>query len=157
MVLLHHESDVDTWGGKDRDYYTFVVTSVLLGLMGGDHVYLRSFKTAFLKALVNLFTFGSWYWWDLSQVLFQKETVLKEGLASPFDWIRNIGRGVFVDPANPVSYFSQKSFIVYGICVVFFGLIGADKFYMGEYALGAFKLILCLNMFTFLLGWLWAG
>lgn len=157
MVLLHHESDVDTWGGKDRDYYTFVVTSVLLGLMGGDHVYLRSFKTAFLKALVNLFTFGSWYWWDLSQVLFQKETVLKEGLASPFDWIRNIGRGVFVNPAEPVSYFSQKSFILYGICAVFFGLIGADKFYMGEYALGVFKLILCLNIFTFLLGWLWAG
>jgi len=156
-VLLQHESDVDTWGGKDRDYYTFVVTSVLLGLMGGDHVYLRSFKTAFLKAFVNLFTFGAWYWWDLSQVLFQKETVLKEGLASPFDWIRNIGRGVFVDPAQTATYVSQKSFVLFGICAVFFGLIGADKFYIGDYAAGVFKLVLCFNLFTFLLGWLWAG
>jgi len=157
MVTLRHESDVDTWGGQDRDYYTFVVTSVLLGLVGGDHIYLRSFKTAFLKALFNLFTLGGWYWWDLSQILFQKETVLKEGLASPFDWIRNIGRGVFVDPANPVQYVSQKSYVIYGICAVFFGLIAADKFYMGQYITGIFKLILCLNIFTFLIGWLWAG
>ena len=75
MVTLRHESDVDMWGGPDRDYYTFVVISVLSGLVGGDHIYLRSFKTAFFKAFVNLFTFGSWYWWDLSQILFQRETI----------------------------------------------------------------------------------
>jgi hypothetical protein len=157
MVLLRHESDVDTWGGPDRDYYTFVVVSVLLGLVGGDHIYLRSFKTAFLKALVNLFTFGAWYWWDLSQIFFQKETILQEGLASPFDWIRNIGRGVFTNPLNPIEYSSQKSYIVYGVLTVFFGLIAADKFYMGDYVMGIAKLVLCFNIFTFLIGWLWAG
>jgi len=157
MVVLRHESDVDTWGGPDRDYYTFVIMSVLLGLVGGDHIYLRSFKTAFLKALFNLFTFGAWYWWDLSQIFFQKETVLREGLASPFDWIRNIGRGVFVSPANPVDYVSQKSYIIYGLLTVFFGLIAADKFYMGDYVMGVAKLVLCLNLFTFVIGWIWAG
>lgn len=157
MVVLRHESDVDTWGGPDRDYYTFVVTSVLLGLIGGDHIYLRSFKTAFYKALFNLFTLGGWYWWDLSQILFQRETVLTEGLASPFDWIRNIGRGVFVNPGSPVQYFADKSYMVFGLLSVFLGLVAADKFYLGQYGMGIAKLILCLNIFTFFIGWLWAG
>jgi len=157
MVVLRHESDVDTWGGPDRDYYTFVVTSVLLGLIGGDHIYLRSFKTALYKALFNLFTLGGWYWWDLSQILFQRETVLTEGLASPFDWIRNIGRGVFVNPGSPVLYFADKSYMVFGLLSVFLGLVAADKFYLGQYGMGIAKLILCLNIFTFFIGWLWAG
>ena len=158
MTTLRHVSDVDTWGGPDRNYYEFVVISVLLGLVGGDHIYLRSFKTAGLKALVNLCTFGSWYWWDLLQIFTNGEVVKTEGLASPLDWIRNIGRGVFVDKAkDPTEYVSQKSYVVFALCAVFFGFFAADKFYMGDYVAGVAKLVLCLNIFTFLIGWVWAG
>lgn len=154
--LKQHVSDVDTWGGADRNWYVFVTLSVLFGLVGGDHFYLRSFKTGFQKAFLNLLTFGAWHWWDLSQIIWQRETVMKEGLSSPLDWIRNIGRGVFVAPgASPLI--ADKSYVVFALLAVFFGLLGADKFYMGSWIQGLAKLILCFNLFTFLIGWAWVA
>jgi TM2 domain-containing membrane protein YozV len=154
--LKQHVSDVDTWGGADRNWYVFVVLSVLFGLVGGDHFYLRSFKTGFQKAFLNLLTFGAWYWWDLSQIIWQRDTVLREGLSSPLDWIRNIGRGVFTTPTSP-SLIADKSYVVFALLAVFFGLLGADKFYMGSPIQGLAKLILCFNLFTFLIGWAWVA
>jgi len=154
--LKQHVSDVDTWGGADRNWYVFVVLSVLFGLVGGDHFYLRSFKTGFQKAFLNLLTFGAWYWWDLSQIVWQRDTVLREGLSSPLDWIRNIGRGVFTTPTSP-PLVSDKSYVVFALLAVFFGLLGADKFYMGSPIQGLAKLILCFNLFTFLIGWAWVA
>ena len=154
--LKQHVSDVDTWGGADRNWYVFVVLSVLFGLVGGDHFYLRSFKTGFQKAFLNLLTFGAWYWWDLSQIIWQRDTVMKEGLASPLDWIRNIGRGVFMTPGAPTMV-ADKSYVVFALLAVFFGLLGADKFYMGSWIQGLAKLILCFNLFTFLIGWAWVA
>jgi hypothetical protein len=124
--------------------------------VGGDHFYLRSFKTGFQKAFLNLLTFGAWHWWDLSQIIWQRETVMKEGLSSPLDWIRNIGRGVFVAPgASPLV--ADKSYVLFALLAVFFGLLGADKFYMGSWIQGLAKLILCFNLFTFLIGWAWVA
>jgi len=154
--LKQHVSDVDTWGGADRNWYVFVVLSVLFGLVGGDHFYLRSFKTGFQKAFLNLLTFGAWYWWDLSQIIWQRDVVMKEGLSSPLDWIRNIGRGVFVTPGAPTMV-ADKSYVVFALLAVFFGLLGADKFYMGSWIQGLAKLILCFNLFTFLIGWAWVA
>jgi TM2 domain-containing membrane protein YozV len=154
--LKQHVSDVDTWGGADRNWYVFVVLSVLFGLVGGDHFYLRSFKTGFQKAFLNLLTFGAWHWWDLSQIIWQRDTVLKEGLSSPLDWIRNIGRGVFTTPTSP-PLIADKSYVVFALLAVFFGLLGADKFYMGSPIQGLAKLILCFNLFTFLVGWAWVA
>lgn len=154
--LKQHVSDVDTWGGADRNWYVFVTLSILFGLVGGDHFYLRSFKTGFQKAFLNLLTFGAWHWWDLSQIIWQRETVLKEGLSSPLDWIRNIGRGVFVTPGAPTMV-ADKSYVVFALLAVFFGLLGADKFYMGSWVQGLAKLILCFNLFTFLIGWAWVA
>jgi hypothetical protein len=129
---------------------------VLFGLVGGDHFYLRSFKTGFQKAFLNLLTFGAWHWWDLSQIIWQRETVMKEGLSSPLDWIRNIGRGVFTTPGAP-TLVADKSYVVFALLAVFFGLLGADKFYMGSWIQGLAKLILCFNLFTFLIGWAWVA
>ena len=154
--LKQHVSDVDTWGGADRNWYVFVVLSVLFGLVGGDHFYLRSFKTGFQKAFLNLLTFGAWYWWDLSQIVWQRDIVLQEGLSSPLDWIRNIGRGVFTTPTSP-PLIADKSYVVFALLAVFFGLLGADKFYMGSPIQGIAKLILCFNLFTFLIGWAWVA
>jgi TM2 domain-containing membrane protein YozV len=74
------------------------------------------------------------------------------------DWIRNIGRGVFVDKAkDPTEYVSKKSYIVFALCAVFLGFFAGDKFYMGDYVSGIAKAVLCLNIFTFLIGWVWAA
>lgn len=160
---LHHISDVDTWGGPDRSYFTFVIVSVLFGFFGLDHFYLRSFATGTQKFIVNVLTLGFWYWWDVVQILSDGPTIREKGLQSPLDWIRGIGRGVFVQPPpastpkdpNDFGYGSKKSYLLYAFLAIFFGCLGADKFYMGELWQGLAKMLSCFNIFLFLFGWIW--
>ena len=154
----HHPSDVDTWKKPDRNYFIFVIVSVLFGFLGMDHFYLRSFATGTQKLLFNILTLGMWYFWDLIQIVKDGDKIRKEGLNSPFDWVRGIGRGVFV-PADrketdPV-YVSKKSYLVYAFLAIFLGWSGLDKFYIGEVFQGLVKLFSCFNIFIFLFGWLW--
>ena len=153
----HHISDIDTWGGADRSYYTFVIISVLFGFFGLDHFYLRSFATGTQKFFVNLFTLGMWYFWDVLQIATDGEEIRKNGLSSPLDWIRGIGRGVFIppgtDPRGAPS--APKSYLLYSFLAICFGFLGADKFYMGRGWEGVAKLLSCFNIFLFLFGWIW--
>lgn len=105
---------------------------------------------------MNLFGFGFWYWWDVIQVITDGVVIQKEGLASPFDWIRGIGRGVFVKP-NKTPGTSAKSYLLYAFLAVCFGFLGADKFYLGEMWQGAAKLLSCFNIFLLLFGWMWVA
>jgi len=150
----HHISDVDTWGNPDRNYFTFVVLSIVGGFFGIDHLYLRSFASGTQKFFLNLLTFGLWYWWDLIQIYSDGATIRKEGLSSPFDWVRGIGRGVFTEEKEK-TYAAKKSYLVYAFLAIFFGWLGADKFYLGEAWQGLAKLFSCFNIFIFLFGWVW--
>jgi TM2 domain-containing membrane protein YozV len=172
-VPTHHISDASVWKGADRNFYIFAVLSILFGFIGVDHFYLRSFGTGTQKAAMNFATLGLWYWWDLAQVLTDGHTVRSEGLSSPFDWIRGIGRGVFETvPMAPLSRGqgqsgggpvpsaappapAQKSYLLYAFLAVFFGWLGADKFYLGYFGQGLAKVLSCFNIFLFLFGWLW--
>lgn len=157
--IPHHVSDVDTWGGPDRNYYIFVALSFLGGFMGLDHFYLRSFGTGTQKFLMNLCSFGFWYFWDCAQILQEGQKIRKEGLSSPFDWIRGIGRGVFLEGAmgGGGGETAQKSYLVYTLLAVFFGFLGANQFYLGNWGQGFVKMFSCFNIFLFLFGWLWVA
>jgi TM2 domain-containing membrane protein YozV len=168
--VTHHMSDVDTWGNPDRNYIVFVALSIVFGFLGLDHFYLRSFGTGTQKLVVNFLTLGFWYWWDLIQVLTDGAKIRKEGLSSPMDWIRGIGRGVF-KPLSSASasankcgggsntqekeYAAEKSYLIYAILAICFGWLGADKFYLGRGWEGAAKIFSCFNIFLFLFGWVW--
>jgi len=152
--FVHLMSDVEVWKHPDRNYMTFVILSILLGFFGVDHIYLRSFPTAIAKILMNLFTFGLWYFWDIIQIIGDGDRIKKEGLNSPFDWVKGIGRGVFATPGS--SFMAPKDYILYTI-LTFLGCLGADKFYLGEYGQGIVKLISCFNIFLFLFGWFWVA
>jgi TM2 domain-containing membrane protein YozV len=154
----HHISDVDTWKHPDRNYYVFAILSILFGLLGMDHFYLRSFHTGIMKIILNVCTFGLWYFWDVTQVVYDGKKIREEGLTSPFDWICGIGRGVFTSPktdADSKKYIAEKSYILYAFLAVFFGFLGADKFYMGEFWQGLAKILSVFNLFLFLFGFLW--
>lgn len=151
----HHISDADHWGAPDRNYYVFVFLSVLFGFFGLDHMYLRSFGTGTKKMLVNLLTFGMWYVWDIIQIAQDGTKIRKEGLSSPLDWIRGIGRGVFKPVEGGGDTSSQKSYLLYAFLAIFFGWLGADKFYMGYGWQGLAKLLSTWNIFLFLFGLLW--
>jgi TM2 domain-containing membrane protein YozV len=157
-VNLPTLSDKRIWKGPDRNYFTFVVLSVILGFFGADHIYLRSFPTAIAKTFVNFLTLGLWYVWDILQIVDDGARIQKEGLNTPFDWVRGIGKGVFAPPSDtPPVIVAKKEYVFYAFLALCFGWVGADKFYMGEYAQGIVKLISCFNIFLFLFGWFWVA
>ena len=160
----HHFSDIDTWKHPDRSYYTFITLSILLGFTGADHFYLRSFGTGFQKFIVNIFTFGMWYFWDLIQIFTDGPKVRKDGLDSPLEWIRGIGRGVFIDPAEKLKRMSnpdmpiirsRKDIVVYAMLTVLFGIFGFDKLYMGHPWQGVAKFLSVFNILFFFVGLMW--
>lgn len=177
----HHISDVETWGHADRNYFMFVALTFLFGFVGLDHMYLRSNETAFKKLLLNVCGLGIWYIWDIVQVLKDGPIVRKHGLNSPFDWIRGIGRGMFVplpvdlkqhrggdvgnagkatdknkdNKDNNKEYAAPKDYFLYTLFAVCLGMFGADKFYLGNNWQGLAKLFSVFNIFLFLFGILW--
>lgn len=163
----HHISDVDTWGHPDRNYFVFVALSIFMGLLGADHFYLRSYDTAFKKLLINVLGLGIWWFWDIIQIVNEGAKVRSEGLTSPLDWIRGIGRGVFVplpadlkkggaeEATSEKEYAAPKSYVAYTLLAIFLGALGADKFYIGENTQGLAKLFSVFNIFLFLFGILW--
>ena len=159
----HHFSDIDTWKFPDRNYYVFICISFVFGFFGLDHFYLRSFGTGTQKFIFNIFTLGMWYFWDLTQIISDSKKVEAEGLTSPFDWTRGIGRGVFEDPVKKAAALqsggkivrTKKDIAIYAISAILFGIFGLDKLYLGQPIQAVAKLLTCFNIFIFLFGWMW--
>ena len=157
----HHMSDIDYWKHPDRSYYVFICLSFLLGFFGLDHFYLRSFGTGMQKFGFNMISLGLWYFWDVLQIIYEGEKVKTKGLSSPFDWTRGIGRGVFAKPLAKgekpdVTYGAKKDIIVYALLSIFTGLIGMNKFYMGNVWQGVAQIATTFNILTFFFGLAWA-
>ncbi len=152
---MTHVSDVSVWGNPDRSFMTFMILSVLVGFLGFDHFYLRSYVSGFQKLFTNVFFLGIWYFWDLIQIFHDGKKVRAEGLSSPLDWIKGIGRGVFPSLAEEGKYEAPKSYIIYTFLTICFGWLGADKFYIGNGWHGILKLFSTLNIFLFLIGIVW--
>ncbi len=149
-------SDVSYWGGHpDKSYFTFVLLSVLFGLLGVDHFYVRSFHTGLLKIIVNLCTFGMWYIWDLLQIIGDGEKVRTTGLTAPFDWICGIARGVFIPQGQVQQFTSDKSYLLYAFLAIFFGWFGLDKLYMGNISQALAKGISVFSFFFTFFGIVW--
>jgi TM2 domain-containing membrane protein YozV len=103
-----------------------------------------------------------WYFWDLIQIIFDGEKVRKMGMDSPLEWIRGIGRGVFLDVNEKLKMDiehkvvrSKKDIVFYAILTIFFGLFGLEKFYMGQPWQGITKAFTVFNFLFFLIGFFW--
>lgn len=153
FVVPHHFSDIDVWKVPDRNFFIFIALSFIFGFFGTDHFYIRSFGTGIQKFMFNIFTLGFWYFWDIVQIVSDSKKVREEGLTSPFDWMRGIGRGVFIDPKSGPTGAAKKDIVIYALLTLF-GLFGMDKFYMGDMWQGVAKLFANFNLFFFF-GWMW--
>jgi len=85
------------WRGPWYPYWSLIIISIFGGLFGLDHFWLRSPLTGVLKMIVNIFGLGIWYFYDLLQILGEKESVMKNGLTAPIFGPLGIGAGMFVD------------------------------------------------------------
>jgi TM2 domain-containing membrane protein YozV len=74
-----------------------IVATIFFGFFGGDHFLLRSPLTGIAKLVVNILGLGLWYFYDLLQILGEKETVMEHGLSAPLVGSLGIGAGMFVD------------------------------------------------------------
>lgn len=97
------------WGGPWYPYWSLAVVTVLGGFFGLDHFWLRSPTTGVLKLIVNLLGFGIWWFYDMIQILGEKDAVMTHGLTAPFAGPLGIGAGMFRDN-QPEASLSKSPF-----------------------------------------------
>jgi TM2 domain-containing membrane protein YozV len=127
-------------GATYLSYDVFLGLSVIGGLFGLDHLYLRSPLTFIAKIIVNILTFGSWWVYDASQAFFNKDVVKVFGLGVPGFGPKGIGAGVL---ASDVPDKKHMAFFIYALALFFGGVFGLDSFIVGDKQSGFIRLI-CL-------------
>ena len=105
--------------------YKWLALMPFIGFLGIDHWAVGSKFTGIAKLFVNLFTFGSWYAYDIVQawnggLRADRKTLQSDGLGIPFFDGFNIGKGRFDnEPLNNMSNNSQM-----WLLILFIGLFG---------------------------------
>ena len=127
-------------GATYLSYDVFLGLSVIGGALGLDHLYLRSPLTFIAKIIVNILTFGSWWIYDASQAVFNKDVVKVFGLGIPGFGPKGIGAGVV---ASDVPDKKHMAFFIYALALFFGGIFGLDSFIVGDKQSGFIRLI-CL-------------
>lgn len=128
------------WGGPSIPYWILATATILFGFIGLDHLLLRSPTSALIKFITNMLTLGLWYFYDIMQIIGDKEKVMNYGLTAPLYGPLGIGAGMFTDnqPDVPKSK-SPWRFLLYSILV--FLPFGLDSAVGGDTAGGVVKFI----------------
>jgi hypothetical protein len=141
------------WGGSYYPYWSLMLVTVLFGFFGVDHFFLRSPRTGLMKAILNIFTLGGWWIYDIIQIFHNKESVLKSGLTIPALGAAGIGAGIFTDkPGNPSNKEPIKSPWLYLLFLIFAIMpysLGIDSFIAGDPIGGAFKILALITIIMF--------
>jgi hypothetical protein len=147
-----------TWGGTQITPGALQAASVLGGFFGLDHILLRSPKTAFFKLLVNMISFGFWYWYDVVQSFGDMESIKQYGYTIPLVGPVGLGAGIVGDTpqgAAPKDMPGPWTFVAY----ILLSLVpfGTASFLAGDFYGGAVKFFMTFFIFTTILGLLWTA
>ena len=136
------------WGAPWYPYWSLIVATVLFGFFGGDHLWLRSPLSGLCKLVVNLLTFGLWYFYDIIQVLTEADAVQKYGLSAPLLGPVGIGAGMFRsgDEGETLGK-SPLRYIAYIILLIVPFTFGVEYAVAGDMGGAAFKFITSLFWF----------
>ena len=100
----YYYTQKEFWGGTTLSYtmYTVLALIPITGFLGLDHMYMRSPGTGFMKFLMNFFTLGFWYFYDVIQAVTEQEDVRSFGVSMPLYGPSGIGAGSFGSEEEPV-------------------------------------------------------
>lgn len=133
--LSNWDSDQED-NGKFLSYKLFRVLCYfpLTGLLGLDHLYLRSPLTAFAKLCGNFLFFGAWWIYDVCQLLFNNDMSKVFGLHIPGFGPTGIGAGFFINETSAL----HMQYFKYAMALFFLGWIGIHRVLVGDYSLKQF-------------------
>ena len=104
VLPRYYYTQKEFWGGATLSYtmYTVLALIPITGFLGLDHMYMRSPGTGFMKFLMNFFTLGFWYFYDVIQAVTEQEDVRSFGVSMPLYGPSGIGAGSFGSEEEPV-------------------------------------------------------
>ena len=127
------------WGGAQIPYWLYMVIAIfpITGILGLDHLLLRSPKTFIFKLLTMIPLFGFWYFYDIAQVVGERELIEKYGLGVPYYGPIGLGAGMFInkDAKNlaPADVPKPWIFMAYVFVSVLFIAFPLNKLVIGDY------------------------
>lgn len=143
-------TQVAYWKHPHLSYAVFIALSILGGVIGLDHLYLRSPATAVLKLASFFMLPFFWYLYDIIQATAEKKLFMKYGLVTPFITTAGIGAGMFKDPmepdkeALPEDQTPPNSLWFMGFFLMSLLPFGLDHFIVGDNNGGLAKLLIML-------------
>ena len=143
---LYDSTSLKRWQVQILDYNVYWILTACLGWFGIDYWYLGAPLTGVLKLLVNFSTIGYWWIYDIMNATFNRPTIELFGPTMPFFGTTGCAAGRFRNPeklASPDLLSKHFNYIIYGVVLVFLGIIGGDSFVLGN-TLYAFIRIFCL-------------
>lgn len=136
------------WGAPWYPYWSLMLATVLFGFFGGDHLWLRSPLSGLLKLVVNVFTFGLWYFYDIIQVMTESDAVQRYGLSAPLLGPLGIGAGMFRSGEEGETLGkSPLRYVAYIILLIVPFTFGLEYAVAGDMGGAAFKFITSLFWF----------
>ncbi len=150
-------TQVKFWERPHLSYVVFIAISIIGGIIGLDHLYLRSPLTAFFKVLSFFALPFFWYAYDIIQSTAEKKNFLEYGLTTPFITTAGIGAGMFQtgdEKEKKEDGGPPSPFYFLGFVLLAFLPFGFDLFLIGDIKGGIVKLIMCLIP---IIGWLYVG
>jgi hypothetical protein len=118
------------------------------GLLGIDHLALRSPITAILKMISIIPLFGFWYFYDIAQVCGERDLIEKYGIGVPLFGPIGLGAGIFTKDGikeSPKDIPRPWLFIAYTIVTILLFFLPINKFLIGDTAGGIFYLLFFLT------------
>ena len=137
MALDVEITQSDYWGGSQIPYWLYMLFVIfpVTGILGVDHLLLRSPMTALLKFLSFVPLFGFWYFYDIAQ-LGEGSTIKENGIGIPFYGPGNIGKGMFHAPGkkpSPDTVPRPWAFAGYVLTSIIFLAFPINKLIIGDY------------------------
>ena len=130
-------------GAQYLSYTMFLAHTIIGGFFALDHLYLRSPLTFIAKIIINILFVGTWWLYDASQAIFNRDVVKIFGLGVPGLGPKGIAAGVL---ANDIPDKKHLRFFTYALALFFGGIFGLDSFLTGDKQSGIIRIIALITV-----------